>query len=251
MKQGTLIRTQNVIAGDRCIEYLLNRPKMEMVGLGLIYGKPGLGKTTYASRMAFSKGYLYLRLEATTTPKSFAQQLLLSLYKRFNLGHHLPYGTANNLFKRCLDILEDHADTVIVIDEIDYAFKHPQLLGAIRDIVDETLTIIILVGMQNAKEKLLQINEYYFDRCNVFYEFQPVIKKDITNLIKEISEMNADQNLIDYVDFHACGNLRKAMKILYSIEQNENNNRDKALVGQTNQNLKPVQSTDLDLNLGY
>lgn len=51
MKQGTLVRTLNVIAADRCIEYLLNRPKMEMVGLGLIYGKPGLGKTTYASRM--------------------------------------------------------------------------------------------------------------------------------------------------------------------------------------------------------
>jgi replication-associated recombination protein RarA len=248
MKQGKLVRTQNVVAADQCIEYLLNRPKLEMVGLGLIYGKPGLGKTTYASRMAFSKGYLYLRLEATTTPKSFAQKLLLTLYKRFNLGHHLPYGTANNLFKRCLDILEDHADLVIVIDEIDYAFKHPQLLGAIRDIVDETLTIIILVGMQNAKDKLLQINEYYFDRCNVFYEFQPVIKKDITHLIKEISEMDADQNLIDYVDFHACGNLRKAMKILYSIEQDTNNARDRDSDTQANQNNQPAPTKGHDLN---
>ncbi len=50
MKQGTLVRTQNVIAADKCIEYLLTRPKLEMVGLGLLYGRPGLGKTTYASR---------------------------------------------------------------------------------------------------------------------------------------------------------------------------------------------------------
>ena len=69
MKQGTLVRTQNVIAADKCIEYLQTRPKMEMVGLGLLYGRPGLGKTTYASRIAFSQGYLYLRLEATTTPR--------------------------------------------------------------------------------------------------------------------------------------------------------------------------------------
>ena len=56
MKQGTLVRTQNVIAADKCIEYLQTRPKLEMVGLGLLYGRPGLGKTTYASRIAFSQG---------------------------------------------------------------------------------------------------------------------------------------------------------------------------------------------------
>ena len=145
---------------DACISFLINRPKLEMVGLGLLYGRPGSGKTTYAQRMAFREGYLYLRLEATTTPKSFAQQLLLALYKRFNLGQHLPYGTANNLCQRCLGILEDRADTVIVIDEIDYAFKHESLLGAIRDIVDERLCVVILVGMQNAKDLLAQINPH-------------------------------------------------------------------------------------------
>jgi len=45
MKQGVLVKTQNVIAADKCIEYLLKRPKLEMVGLGLLYGRPGLGKT--------------------------------------------------------------------------------------------------------------------------------------------------------------------------------------------------------------
>src|SRR5574344_199545 len=128
MKQGTLVRTQNVIAADKCIEYLLTRPKMEMVGLGLLYGRPGLGKTTYASRIAFNKGYVYLRLEATTTPKAFASKLLLVLYKRFGMGEYVPYGTANDLFIMGITVLEDHKDTIIVVDEIDYAFRHPQLL---------------------------------------------------------------------------------------------------------------------------
>jgi Cdc6-like AAA superfamily ATPase len=191
MKQGTLVRTQNVIAADKCIEYLLSRPKLEMVRLGLLYGRPGLGKTTYASRIAFSKGYVYLRLEATTTPKAFASKLLLALYKRFGMGEYIPYGTANDLFMLCLSTLEDHRDTIIVVDEIDYAFRHPQLLGAIRDIVDETTAIVILVGMQNAKDKLNQINEYYFDRCNFFYEFQDLPKKDIAQLCSEILESSS------------------------------------------------------------
>jgi Cdc6-like AAA superfamily ATPase len=218
MKQNKLVKTRNVAEADACISFLKSRLKLEMVVLGLLYGHPGSAKTTYAQRMAFREGYLYLRLEAITTPKSFAQQLLLALYKRFNLGQHLPYGTANNMYNRCLGILEDQADTVIVIDEIDYAFKHESLLGAIRDIVDETLCIVILVGMQNAKDRLAQINPHYFDRCNYFYEFQPASRKDIELLAKEIMEVEVTDNLIDTIHFNCNGNLRKAIKLMYILE---------------------------------
>jgi len=194
---------------------------MEMVGLGLIYGLPGLGKTTYAQRMAFQRGYIYLRLEATTTPKSFAVDLITALYQRFNLGYNVPYGTTNNLFKLSLQILEEQEDMVIVIDEIDYAFKHEKLLGAIRDIVDETLTVVILVGMQNAKDRLSQINEYYFDRCNSFYEFKPVCRKDIKILAKEVLDVEVTEKIVDLIHESAKGNLRKAMKMMHSIETGE------------------------------
>jgi len=234
MKQSKLVKTRNVVEADACISFLKSRPKLEMVGLALLYGRPGSGKTTYAQRMAFREGYLYLRLEATTTPKSFAQQLLLALYKRFNLGQHLPYGTANNLFKRMLGILEDHADTVIVIDEIDYAFKHESLLGAIRDIVDETLCMVILVGMQTAKDRLAQINPHYFDRCNYFCEFQPASRKDIELLAKEIMEVEVTAQIIESIHFNCNGNLRKAIKLMYIMEsrirQNPHFTLDNALV---------------------
>lgn len=52
MKQGKLVRTRNVVEADEAINLLVTRPKEEMVGLGLLYGKPGLGKTTYATRIA-------------------------------------------------------------------------------------------------------------------------------------------------------------------------------------------------------
>ncbi len=221
MKQNQLVRISNVVEADQCVNYLLNRPKMEMVGLGLIYGLPGLGKTTYAQRMAFQRGYIYLRLEATTTPKSFAVDLITALYQRFNLGYNVPYGTTNNLFKLSLQILEEQEDMVIVIDEIDYAFKHEKLLGAIRDIVDETLTVVILVGMQNAKDRLSQINEYYFDRCNSFYEFKPVSRKDIKILAKEVLDVEVTEKIVDLIHESAKGNLRKAMKMMHSIETGE------------------------------
>ena len=51
-------------------------------------------------------------------------------------------------------ILDEHPNTVIVVDEIDYAFGNRKLLGTIRDIVDETVSVIILIGMQNAHTEL-------------------------------------------------------------------------------------------------
>ena len=218
MKQGKLITTANVVKADRAIAYLQRRPKLELVGLGLVYGKPGLGKSTWASRTAFSKGYIYLRLESTTTPKNFAQRLLSSLASRYNYGNVPTCGASNTIFKRCMAILENHEDAVIIVDEIDYAFSNKQLLGAIRDIVDETLAIVILVGMQNAKEKLLQVNEYYFDRCNVFCEFSCSDKKDISELCRQVMDKTPNEAMKEMIYRESTGNLRRAVKLIYGVE---------------------------------
>ncbi|MFA4958401.1 MAG: ATP-binding protein [Candidatus Cloacimonas sp.] len=218
MKQGKLVPITNVQKADRCIDFLLNRPRMEMVGLGMLYGRPGLGKTTCARRIAYTRGYVYLRLEATTTPKTFAKELLQNLYISFGMGDYLPAGTTNNLYKQCIQLLLDHEDTVIIIDEIDYAFRYPQLLGAIRDLVDETLAVVVLVGMQNAKNRLNQIDEYYFDRCNYFYEFQSVSLEDIRQLAAEVMSVECNEAMVNYVHHNSAGNLRKAVKIMHMLE---------------------------------
>ena len=218
MQQGKLITTANVVKADRAIAYLKRRPKLELVGLGLVYGKPGLGKSTWASRTAFSKGYIYLRLESTTTPKNFAQRLLSSLASRYNYGNVPTCGATNTVFKRCMAILENHEDAVIIVDEIDYAFSNKQLLGAIRDIVDETLAIVILVGMQNAKEKLLQVNEYYFDRCNVFCEFSSSNLKDISELCRQVMDKTPNEAMQEMIYRESTGNLRRAVKLIYGVE---------------------------------
>lgn len=226
MKQGKLITTANVVKADRAIAYLQRRPKLELVGLGLVYGKPGLGKSTWASRTAFSKGYIYLRLESTTTPKNFAQRLLSSLASRYNYGNVPTCGATNTIFKRCMAILENHEDAVIIVDEIDYAFSNKQLLGAIRDIVDETLAIVILVGMQNAKEKLLQVNEYYFDRCNVFCEFNSSDKKDISELCRQVMDKTPNEAMKEMIYRESTGNLRRAVKLIYGVENAIGGNQD-------------------------
>jgi len=72
--------------------------------------------------------------------------------------------------------------------------------------------------MQNAMDRLNQINAYYFDRCNYFYEFEAVSKDDIRMLGTELMNIPCPESLVNYIHFNAAGNLRKAIKIMHMLE---------------------------------
>lgn len=210
--------TKNVINGQKMIQYLLNRPKTEMVGLGLIYGQPGLGKSRFAKQQAIMNDYVYLRLEATMTAKSFSVRLLEVLRYHLGITKTPIWGSTNEIFNKILDILRHYDNLVIIIDEIDYAFDRKRILGSIRDIVDETLSVVVLVGMGDAREKLLMADAHYFDRCNYFCEFQEVTEEDIRLLCQEVPDVRIDDKIVKFLKKVTKGNLRKLMKALYSIE---------------------------------
>ena len=225
MKEYGLARINNVQRACELIEYLKNRPKTEMVGLGLLFGEPGLGKSRFARLSAIQNDYIYFRLEASMTLKNFAIKLLEMIHFHFGIPKIKISGNSNIIINKALDVLRNYENTVIVIDEVDYAYKSPKILGTIRDIVDETLSIVILVGMADAKEKLLTLDTHYFDRCNFFCEFKPLNSEDIHLICKEVCEVKIDPRLVKALSEKTKGNIRKLIKILYSIEnlaENEN-----------------------------
>ncbi len=219
MKERVLAETANVKGAKKCIAYLQNRPKTEMVGLGLLYGAPGLGKTRFAKRLAYTNDYIYLRLEASMTAKVFARELLSLLHYRYDVSGEGYHGSTSTLFRRCINELQAHPDAVIVIDEIDYAFNQPMLLGSIRDIVDETLAIVVLVGMKDACEKLLKANAHYFDRCNYFYEFQRLSRADVQLVCNAVSDVKMCSDLLSYIHKTTHGNFRQMIKIIEAVEK--------------------------------
>jgi len=218
MKEYALVKTKNVKEAERLISYLHKRPITEMVGLGLIYGAPGLGKSRFARQSAIQNDYIYIRLESTMTAKAFAVKLLEKIHYHFEISSSNARGTANEIFNKSLSILQNYPNTVIVIDEIDYAFKSSKVLGCIRDIVDETFCIVILVGMGDAKEKLLRANSHYFDRCNFFCEFTKLSEDDTKLICREISEVKLNSALIKHLTVKTKGNIRKLVKVLYTVE---------------------------------
>ncbi len=219
MKERVLAETSNVRGAKKCIAYLQSRPKTEMVGLGLLYGAPGLGKTRFAKRLAYANDYIYLRLEASMTAKVFARELLRLINYRFGHTDDNLHGSTSTLLRRCISVLHSYPEAVIVIDEIDYAFNQPMLLGSIRDIVDETLAIVVLVGMKDAREKLLKANAHYFDRCNYFYEFKKLSREDVDLVCKAVSEVKMRPDLVTYIYKTTHGNFRQMIKIIEAVEK--------------------------------
>lgn len=208
----------NVKRAREAVNYLITRPRSEMVGLGLIYGAPGLGKTRFAMRTAFKSGYLYIRLDSTMNQRSF----LVKLYQSLQYLYAVPApirGSRQKLYFEIVELLISSPQTVIFVDEIDYAFKDKALLGTIRDLVDETLCTIVLFGMQDAKQSLLRANAHYFDRCNSFCEFHKLSPADTALIIKDACQVEVDAEVANWIHKQSKGTVRQIVKLVDYCER--------------------------------
>jgi DNA transposition AAA+ family ATPase len=218
MKIRQLVEIDNVKGANRVLRNLIDRTKTENVGLGLLYGRAGLGKTRWASRTAQDNGYVYLRLESNITGKDFLRNLLYKLVEK-TMPYYVPQGTQNELYNQILDILYREFDSVIIIDEVDYGFSNEKILASIRDLADQSLATFVLVGMERAKEKLAKMNAYYFDRCNAFFEFKALSYDDADKILKELCDIKVDAEITKYIHQRCNGTMRILNKYIDAVER--------------------------------
>lgn len=218
MKARQMIEIENVKRANIVLHNLLSRTRSENVGLGLFYGKPGLGKTRWAFQTAIQNGYIYIRLIENITVKEFLKQILIALkYKHF-LPEEIT-GSKKVIYDQILDILQCKPNIVFFIDEIDYAFSNHRILATIRDFADQSLCTFVMVGMQDAKKQLLKLNAHYFDRCNGFCEFSRLSREDTELIIKSVCEVEVDKETVDFTHEKSNGTMRIITKYIDIIEK--------------------------------
>jgi len=218
MKIRQLVEIENVKSANRVLKNLLERTRTENVGLGLFYGRAGLGKTRWSTRTAQNNGHIYMRLESNITTKDFVRDLLYNLIKK-EMPYYEVKGTINEIYNQILDMCQRNQNLTIMIDEIDYAFNNERILATIRDIVDQSLVTFVLVGMERAKEKLMRMNSHYFDRASAFYEFKPLSVEDNEKIINELCEIKIDLPLIKFIHNKSDGTMRKVNKYIDALER--------------------------------
>ena len=218
MKTHQLIEIENVKNANRALKNLLERTRTEVVGLGLFYGKPGLGKTRWAWKTAFDNDYIYFRLEVNMTTKNFISGLLSKLLQN-NMPFLVTKGNKNDLYQQVLDILQSKPDIVLIIDEVDYAFQNKSILATIRDWSDQSLATFVLVGMQETKSKLLKLQPFYHDRFGGYFEFQGLRYEDTEKILRGVCEVKLDDEIIKFLHGKCNGTMRILNKFIDAIEK--------------------------------
>ena len=196
MKTLQLVETRNVIEATALVDDLLKRDVTEFRGLALAYGQTGTGKTAWAERLGFSRGWLFYRMKKTDKPKSFLVSIHQRLNRRYCGDEVIPFMMTPQLEGRIIDILCDHPETVIIIDEIN-----------------------LMVGEETTRAQLEKYNRHFFDRCSFFYEFKPNTVENYRRFIDEVSDVKFDATIAEWLHRQSEGNLRQAGKMLAELEK--------------------------------
>ncbi|MDD2230277.1 MAG: ATP-binding protein [Candidatus Cloacimonetes bacterium] len=228
MNSHLLVKTKNVQRGLECLSYILSRPVAHQVGMGMIYGKPGLGKTQFSMRYAIEHDCVYFSALKASTPKSFTVELLHKLRERYEPSRTDPIiGPKARLFRDILDTINLNTSKnhmpVIIIDEVDNIihYPHEEIIGMLRDIADNTVATVVMVGMQDLREKVMKLNSHYYNRFIYFAEFKPLTDNDVLMMCAELSTIAISPDLARYTNEkpQARGDARKVVKAIRLYEE--------------------------------
>jgi DNA transposition AAA+ family ATPase len=237
----TFVRTQNVKNFISLMNSLQNKPE-GVPRMALVYGEPGLGKSRTALWWAVKNDAVYLRSSNMMSGRWFLEELVEELGET-------PYYKTSDLFKQAVNQLLQKP-RVILIDEIDYLTGDSKAIETIRDLHDKTNAPVVLLGMNKADRKIMRYRHVY-DRLSEILKFQPFDKKEIQDIIRQLSEVEFTECAVELVFTQAnrlrqiVGLIDKAEKIAIANNLNQIDSRIlrtgiKEIVEQEKKDEKPV-----------
>ncbi len=190
----SVIGQEHLIGKDKVLTNLVKNKKLFSM---ILYGKPGIGKTTIATAIVEELGLKYRMLNATINNK-----------KDFDI---------------VIEEAKMYGELVVIMDEIHRLNKDKQdlLLPYLEN------GLIILIGMTTANP-YHSINPAIRSRCQLF-ELKELTSNDIKKAIKraikeQLSDIKIDNKSIEYLSEISSGDLRYAYNLLeiayYSTNKN-------------------------------
>lgn len=204
-----LASTKNVRRFQAAIRELRNR-SLGVEGMGLLWGRPGEGKTTIIAHSANETGGVYLRANAGWTVTSMLQALVREL-------GGTPGNRRSPMMDYCFDKLRG-GGRPIYVDEADYLFRQTDMLDALRDIYDETGSPVILIGMEDIA-RTIQNNGRFARRITAWIQFNGIDIEDARTVADTICEVSLEDDLLDHLHQEAAANIGRMVVGLSRIER--------------------------------
>lgn len=204
-----LASTKNVRRFQTAMRELRDR-SLGVEGMGLLWGRPGEGKTTIIAHTANEMDGLYLRANAGWTVTSMLQALVRELG-----------GVSGNrrspMMNFCFEKLRG-GSRPIFIDEADYLFRQTEMLDALRDVYDETGSPVILIGMEDIA-RTIQNNGRFARRITAWVEFKGIDRDDARTVADAVCDVALEDDLLDHLHHEAGANIGRMIVGLSRIER--------------------------------
>ncbi len=192
-----LVKTKNVQAFFAGMEVLKKGVKGRM-GMMLIFGPPGTGKTFITQKQAMEDDTVYVRCKYIDKPKSLLHSIVAELGEE-------PRGYTSHLFNQALEQLLMRPRTLI-LDEADYMVQ-AGIIEIIRDLNDMANTPIIIYGMGNIDKKIQRF-PHLVDRIRAIVQFKLFDITEIKMLGKQVYKAEIDDSGYEYIAKTGQGKFR-------------------------------------------
>lgn len=182
-------------------------------GMMLVTSEPGFGKTEtlrwYVSQQPYA---VYVRAKSGWTRHWFLNDLLTALGVS-------PQRLTEDMFRQAKSALEARPYTVVV-DEIEHALADHVVMEAIRDISDATNIPLVLVGMDQVKDRIRSRYPQISSRIAVIVYFQPVSREDVVKAANTLLDgVQLAEDLVDEIHRQCEGRMRLVMNALGNCER--------------------------------
>lgn len=187
---------------------LINRP-LHLPGIGCFAGPSGFGKSTAAAFIAAKYGAYHVEFRSTWTRKAMLESLLKTM--------GIPAGaTVNHMLNQVSEEL-GNSQRPIILDEFDYAVSKDGLVDLVRDIYEQSMAPVLIIGEEKLPQKL-QKSERFHGRIMEWAKAEPADLEDAKVLNRHYAaDITVHDDLLSILVTEARGSIRRIVTNLDRI----------------------------------
>lgn len=203
--------TQNVRRFMGVLRELHDRPP-GLEGMGILWGRPGEGKSTTIAYAQAQTGGIFLRATAAWTMTALLQQLMRELQLPVQ-RHRQP------MIEAAVESLAHHPRPIFV-DEADYLLRDGGvMLDVLRDVYDLAGSPLILIGMEEFARRLTLFGSGRFRRrVSHWTEFTGLVLADTRLVVDTLAEVQVADDLVSHLHHKCQGNIGRMVVGIARIE---------------------------------